>query len=165
MVSRTAVAKEAGMNADEQRQAIRVANVPDASFGAQVESDNPPTIQQLAEQGTRHRTPQEVVGDIDPLTEFNIVRQWRKIGEWRGAATELSLDLGPQSNAFDACAIILQDGDNGPIRGATAFRLPKLGGSLAGARCRLLRWRQSLLRPAARASAVPDRPAATARRR
>jgi hypothetical protein len=63
------------------------------------------------------------------LTEFNIVRQWRKIGEWRGTATELSLDLGPQSNVFDACAIILQEGDNGPIRGATAFRLPKLGGS------------------------------------
>jgi hypothetical protein len=63
------------------------------------------------------------------LTEFNIVRQWRKIGEWRGAATELSLDLGPQSNAFDACAIILQEGDNGPIRGATAFRLPQPGGS------------------------------------
>ena len=63
------------------------------------------------------------------LTEFNIVRQWRKIGEWRGAATELSLDLGLQSNAFDACAIILQEGDNGPIRGATAFRLPKLGES------------------------------------
>lgn len=63
------------------------------------------------------------------LTEFNIVREWRKIGEWRGAATELPLDLGPQSNAFDACAIILQEGDNGPIRAATAFRLPKLGGS------------------------------------
>jgi hypothetical protein len=63
------------------------------------------------------------------LTEFNIVREWRKIGEWRGTATELSLDLGPQSNAFDACAIILQEANNGPIRGATAFRLPKLGGS------------------------------------
>ena len=63
------------------------------------------------------------------LTEFNIVRDWRKIGEWSGADTELSLDLGPQSSDFDACAIILQEGDNGPIRGATAFRLPKLGGS------------------------------------
>ena len=63
------------------------------------------------------------------LTEFDIVREWRKIGEWTGNATELSLGLGPQSNAFDACAIILQEGGNGPVRGATAFRLPKLGGS------------------------------------
>jgi hypothetical protein len=61
------------------------------------------------------------------LTEFNIVREWHKIGEWRGAATELSLELGQQSNAFDACAIILQEGNTGPIRGATAFHLSRLG--------------------------------------
>jgi hypothetical protein len=63
------------------------------------------------------------------LTEFNIVREWRKIGEWTGSDTELSLGLGPQSSAFDACAIILQEGSNGPVRGATAFRLSKVGGS------------------------------------
>ena len=63
------------------------------------------------------------------LTEFNIVREWRKIGEWTGNATELSLGLEPRSNTFDACAIIVQEGNNGPVRGATAFRLPKLGGS------------------------------------
>jgi hypothetical protein len=62
------------------------------------------------------------------LTEFNIVREWRKIGEWTGNATELSLDLEPRSNT-DACAIIVQEGNNGPVRGATAFRLPKFGGS------------------------------------
>jgi hypothetical protein len=63
------------------------------------------------------------------LTEFNIVRAWRKIGQWTGQATELALGLGPQSSAFDAGAIILQEGDSGPVRGATAFQLPKLGGS------------------------------------
>jgi hypothetical protein len=57
------------------------------------------------------------------LTEFNIVREWRKIGEWTGKATELPIGLGPQPTGFDACAIILQEGSNGPIRGATAFRL------------------------------------------
>jgi hypothetical protein len=56
------------------------------------------------------------------LTEFNIVRLWRKIGEWTGNATELS--LGPQSNASGSYAIVLQEGANGPVRGATAFRLP-----------------------------------------
>jgi hypothetical protein len=63
------------------------------------------------------------------LTEFNIVRVWRKIGEWTGKATRLPLGLSPQSSAFDACAIILQEGDSGPVRGATAFQLPKVGGS------------------------------------
>jgi hypothetical protein len=37
--------------------------------------------------------------------------------------------LEQRSNTFDACAIIVQEGNNGPVRGATAFRLPKLGGS------------------------------------
>jgi len=62
------------------------------------------------------------------LTEFSIVREWRKIGEWTGKATEVPLSLDSQSNAFDTCAIIVQEGDNGPVRGATAFRLPKFGG-------------------------------------
>ena len=57
------------------------------------------------------------------LTEFNIVREWRKIGEWTGKATEIPIWLGAQPTGFDACAIILQDGSSGPIRGATAFRL------------------------------------------
>ena len=57
------------------------------------------------------------------LTEFNIVREWRKIGEWTGRATEFPVSLGPQPAGFDACAIILQEGSSGPIRGATAFRL------------------------------------------
>jgi hypothetical protein len=63
------------------------------------------------------------------LTEFNIVREWRKIGEWTGKPVALPLGLGPQPGAFDACAIILQQGSDGPIRGATAFRLQKSGGS------------------------------------
>ena len=62
------------------------------------------------------------------LTEFNIVRRWRKIGEWTGRAIELDVNLGPDSRAFDGCAIIVQEGDGGPVRGATAFSLASLGG-------------------------------------
>jgi len=74
------------------------------------------------------------------LTEFNIVRVWRKIGEWTGKATRLPLGLSPQSSAFDACAIILQEGDSGPVRGATAFEEMSdvskgLRAALAGAYC------------------------------
>ena len=50
-------------------QAIRVANVPDAEFERQVESDDPPTIDELAKQGTKTATQIEIekmVGDRDP---------------------------------------------------------------------------------------------------
>jgi hypothetical protein len=59
------------------------------------------------------------------LTEFNIVREWRKIGEWKGQAEEIALKLTPESDEYDACAIIVQDGTNGPVRGAASFRMEK----------------------------------------
>jgi hypothetical protein len=42
--SRKAAANGAGLSAHQLKQAIRVANVPQESFDAQVESDAPPTI-------------------------------------------------------------------------------------------------------------------------
>jgi hypothetical protein len=62
------------------------------------------------------------------LTEFNIVREWRKIGEWKGAAEEIALNLEPDSDEYDACAIIVQDGEIGPVRGAASFKMEKKGG-------------------------------------
>jgi hypothetical protein len=62
------------------------------------------------------------------LTEFNIVREWRKIGEWKGAAEEIALNLEPDSDEYDACAIIVQDGDNGLVRGAASFKMEKKSG-------------------------------------
>jgi hypothetical protein len=62
------------------------------------------------------------------LTEFNIVREWRKIGEWKGQAEEIALKLTPESDEYDACAIIVQDGTNGPVRGAASFRMEKNAG-------------------------------------
>jgi len=59
------------------------------------------------------------------LAEFNVVREWRKIGEWKGQAAEIPLNLTPESDEYDACAIIVQDGTNGPVRGATSFRMEK----------------------------------------
>jgi hypothetical protein len=59
------------------------------------------------------------------LTEFNIVREWRKIGVWKGQAEEIALNLTPESDEYDACAIIVQDGTNGPVRGAASFRMEK----------------------------------------
>ena len=49
--SRKKSATEAGLSEHEAKTALRVANVPEESFEEQVESDNPPTITALAEQG------------------------------------------------------------------------------------------------------------------
>jgi hypothetical protein len=60
-LSRKAVAEKAGLSEDQAKQMLRVANVPEDEFERQVESDNPPTVTQLADQG---RSP--------PITEGNM---------------------------------------------------------------------------------------------
>lgn len=52
-VSRAAAAKSAGLSRDQRRDALRVANVPEADFEAAVESRKPPTVTQLSEAGKR----------------------------------------------------------------------------------------------------------------
>jgi hypothetical protein len=49
--SRKSTAADAGMSERQAKTAIRVANVPQEVFTDQVESNNPPTITKLAEQG------------------------------------------------------------------------------------------------------------------
>lgn len=49
--TRKTAAEQAGMSKDQAVQSIRVANVPEESFEAQLESDKPPTITALADQG------------------------------------------------------------------------------------------------------------------
>jgi hypothetical protein len=46
-------ADAAGLSKDQQNQAVRVARVPDDQFERQVESDKPPTIETLAQQGVQ----------------------------------------------------------------------------------------------------------------
>ncbi len=53
------------------------------------------------------------------LTNYNVVREWRRIGEWTGAPVEFA--LGPVPQGRDACAVIVQEGDNGPILGAASM--------------------------------------------
>lgn len=49
-------ATEAGLSERQRKTALRVASVPEPSFTAQVESENPPTITKLAEQGRKPHT-------------------------------------------------------------------------------------------------------------
>jgi hypothetical protein len=59
------------------------------------------------------------------LTEYNIVREWRKIGDWNGQAEQIALNLTPESDEYDACAVLVQEGGYGAIRGAASFRMEK----------------------------------------
>lgn len=55
--SREQAAGNAGLTEDQTKVAIRVANVPEQIFEDQVESEAPPTVTKLAEQGTKKQTP------------------------------------------------------------------------------------------------------------
>jgi hypothetical protein len=54
-LSRTEIAQRAGMSEHQQVTAVRVANIPKEEFDRQVESANPPTLTELARQGTQKR--------------------------------------------------------------------------------------------------------------
>lgn len=54
-VTRTQMATNAGLSERQRKTALRIANVPKATFDAQVESPRPPSITQLAEQGRMQR--------------------------------------------------------------------------------------------------------------
>lgn len=55
LISRSDVAERAGMSEHQQKTAVRVASIPETQFTEQVESDNPPTLTELARQGTQKR--------------------------------------------------------------------------------------------------------------
>jgi hypothetical protein len=59
--SRKQAAEDAGMSRDQMHTALRVANVPREDFERQVESDKPPTVSQLAQQGIQRPAPRPIV--------------------------------------------------------------------------------------------------------
>ena len=59
------------------------------------------------------------------ITNANVVRVIKKIGEWRGEAVEIRLAADdPDAQGHDYCAILVQAGDTGPIIGAGSWPLP-----------------------------------------
>jgi len=58
--TRKAAAEQAGLSPDQAKDAIRLANINGESFEQQVESDMPPTITNLAEQGMANGIPRYV---------------------------------------------------------------------------------------------------------
>jgi hypothetical protein len=63
------------------------------------------------------------------LTEYNIVREFRRIGQWNGAKLDLPLDFGATDLANLGFAIIVRAGASGPVLGATLLPDAPAGGS------------------------------------
>jgi hypothetical protein len=62
--TRKEAAEDAGLSERQQKTAVRVASVPEEEFEAQVESDSPPTVTALAEQGTHKKPLHDLEGPI-----------------------------------------------------------------------------------------------------
>ncbi len=66
-VSQRQAAADAGMSERQEKTAVRVANVPQKEFEAAVESENPPSVTQLAEAGKQPPNPPTILErGIDP---------------------------------------------------------------------------------------------------
>ncbi len=106
--TRSDAARSAGMSKHQQVQATRLANIPQEDFDAQVESENPPTLSQLAEQGVKPRPVVDLQGR-DPR-EFN--RAMHFVAGFERYAKELT-----GKDAIADCAI-LNDSERQRLRAA-----------------------------------------------
>lgn len=106
--SRKEAATGAGMSPHQSKQAIRVASVPEQDFEEQVESQKPPTISALAQQGIKRRQPVDL-GGRDP-------KMFNRALHFTALVTEYAADLGRAS----ATEIIphLDDGQRMKLRNA-----------------------------------------------
>ena len=106
--SRSKAARDAGLSPDQAVSALRVANVDEAEFERDVESETPPTVAALAKHGTKPRPnkarkiaresgklveaiPKAVGGSKRPLTAFSLSRS--------GAAREAGFSARQQKRA------------------------------------------------------------------
>ena len=77
-LSQAEAAEAAGISEHQRKQAVRVANVPDAEFEAAIEGESPATVTALAEMGKKLRTvPVEgfkkathLIGSLERVAEF-----------------------------------------------------------------------------------------------
>jgi hypothetical protein len=114
--TRKAAAEEAGLSREQVVTAMRVGNVPKEDFERQVESDNPPTITELARQGTKQQQKwkEEILHGADP-EDFKVATALA--GHLKFAADEIAeafkLDLERAKRGMDAreCAFCLKQID------------------------------------------------------
>jgi hypothetical protein len=107
--SRKQAAEEAGLSKRQKDTALRVATVPEEEFEAQIESDAPPTVTALAEQGTQkkvfdpfdlmdsgisfedHKLATHIIGVGQELSTFSVTASPKKV--WRGLRDYERADL------------------------------------------------------------------------
>ena len=63
------------------------------------------------------------------LTDYNIVREFRRIGQWDGSELDLPLHIEATDRADRGIAVIVQDGAAGPVLGAALLPAAPVGGS------------------------------------
>lgn len=97
LISQKQAATDAGLSEYQRKTAVRVANVPESDFEQQVESDAPPTVTNLAKQGTKPRF-------LDNPNGKNYARVAQTMGMFRQLnefvntrdAVEVAKELDPQ---------------------------------------------------------------------
>lgn len=93
--SRKQAAHDAGLSDHQRKQAVRVANVPEAEFEAAVESDNPPTVTKLAEMAKKTNG---AVGTKDFVPPEGFEQATRLLGTIRSFA-EFCAETNPETVA------------------------------------------------------------------
>ena len=62
------------------------------------------------------------------LSDYNVVRELRRVGNWPGRAVQLPVAMAPDAGAkHDGCAIIVQLGETGPVLAAAIVPIKKGG--------------------------------------
>ena len=95
-----------------------VAQFPDAPIGV------PATIWLVTYQKSAESHVKAGENAGQSLKTYNVVRSLQKVGMWTGAATEieLKLDAAAKAGSPDACAIIANQAEHGPIVAAAGFQ-------------------------------------------
>jgi len=60
-ITRTSAAQDAGLSERQRKTALQVATIPEDEFEEAIESDDPPTLTELAERGTIKKSPSAVL--------------------------------------------------------------------------------------------------------
>jgi hypothetical protein len=108
-VTRTQVARDAGLSEHQRKTALRIANVPEPDFEAAVESDKPPTVTEMAMRGTATRELARVPDpgpDLSPADPALVARAHRWLREFAAFC-----------GAHDPVGIALSCGDGDMLRG------------------------------------------------
>ncbi len=99
-VTRSSVAASAGLTEHQAKTALRVASIPAADFERQVESDSPPTVTALAEQGTRRLS-------VENEAPNPLLLKFRKLAQFCGDTDAASLAASvPESQRGEFRALI-----------------------------------------------------------